>query len=905
MNMELSVFDGCRTESEVRHGLWQLVSDLLPAENRPGREAYPSLPGSHPVYKSVLHDLSFHDIRNHPHPVFILSEICRLLIKAGDQDSFRLCLDLSHKIYSFKCKRNESWYISWLYKGISQIGLKLTNPGITNVLFGMSQKSDHLILPVDRVLGFRALMSAAIMHRNLKMAMKFALDWKASAKQAGLKHESFCSVMVLQIFHLLYGDKEECGCNIQELLTDYPEEWKPCVCFLREWTDSLLCNTCAQTKSFREPYPLFPGLGWHCPEALTKDPVAEDFSYLCELRRNFCNACAIENLSPPDIEHYALCIAQWELPGPLKEFEDIMKQKNADIYHQFSMTRFMGKFRMQRVADSMETGDVIQQNAVILSMDVRSFSALCQEYSSVTMFEILNPLFKIIHDELKKAGGTILEFIGDCIIVLFNVFREQQADMPDIIARAIRCFQQVLTHSAMAMEAGLPEIKVGMGLDKGTVAIGYLGGLSRCHLTVIGNSINLATRIESQTKDVHANMLVSEYCFDSREPDIWKNPEKVNFTIRDLKQIEIKNMKPVHVYAVNPLLRYRVDFVPMGFVAMPEKGVVYIDTGNSCQHGIIDHHFSGHETDSACELVLKKPELLREHIRGVADSKIEFRVHSEPDLDCAATLYAAYDLKDDKKDSRESILEKLGRYVGQTDQGFIPDQEHLADSLYGIFMAHQHLVRKKTSPEKSDLRLLEAGLRVIDAAMYIMERNPDAGFSSVFADEQDWFPKERGLIRTDLAQYEQDISHPESSVYTARINREEKGDSRKVAGLWLHRPGSLFFKQWARTDHRAPGGKGYLLLAVDWSEEKKNRFVISVNPESGTSLKGLGEVLEKHESEKREKENKQRPTEPRRFPADNADPWYFGWGHAFTIVDSPREGTVLTAKEVREIHEGW
>ncbi|MEZ4525689.1 MAG: adenylate/guanylate cyclase domain-containing protein [Desulfobacterales bacterium] len=838
-------------------------------------------------------------------PEVSLSEICRLKIKTGNQDSFRLCLKLSHKIYSFKCEKNESWYISYLYKGIAQIGMHLTNPGITNVLFGISEQPEHLIHPVDRALGFRAVMSAAIMHRNLKMALKFARNWNAVAKQADLKHEFFCSVMALQILHLVYGDREACAQNLALLPGDYPAEWKPGVDFLREWTDSFFSHKPVQTKSFREPHPLFTGVTWHWPEAMTKGTCAEDFSYLCELRRNYCNRQAIENLSVSDIEHYALCTAQWELPGPLKEFEEILKHKNAETHHQFSLTRFMGKFRMQQVTEQREKTEVVQQNAVILSMDVRGFSALCQQYSSATMFEILNPLFKIIHEELGKVGGSILEFVGDCIIALFNVFSEEQADMPDIIAHAIRCFQRVLTHSAMTMEAGLPEIKVGMGLDKGSVAIGYLGGLSRCHLTVIGNTINLATRIESQTKEVPANMLVSEYCFDSREPDIWKHPAKINFSLRDLKIIQIRHMKPVHVYAVSPLLRYRVDFVPMGFVAMPEKAVVYIDTGNACQHGILDHHFSGRETDSACELLLKRPELLLEHIRGIPDSKIEFRVHTMPDLDCAATLYAAYDIKDDKKESRRSLLEKLGRYVGQTDQGLIPDADRLADSLYGIFMAHQHLVRKRSSPAKADLRLLEAGLRVIDAAMYLMEKNPDAAFSSVFVQEPEWFPEERELIRTDRSQYELDISHPESRIYTARINRPETGDSRKVTGLWLHKPGSRFFKQWARTDPRAPGGKGYVLLAVDQSGEKKNRFVISVDPESGCNLEGLGEVLEKQEFEKREKEGKPRPAEPRRFPANNADPWYFGWGHAFTIVDSPREGTILTAEEVQALHERW
>jgi hypothetical protein len=132
-----------------------------------------------------------------------------------------------------------------------------------------------------------------------------------------------------------------------------------------------------------------------------------------------------------------------------------------------------------------------------------------------------------------------------------------------------------------------------------------------------------------------------------------------------------------------------------------------------------------------------------------------------------------------------------------------------------------------------------------------------------------------------------------------------RGLPEPVEGLWLDHPQSLIFKLWVRTDPNAPGGRGYPFLAVDWSQPDKNRFVISVDPESGTDLKGLGELLETAEEKKRTTLGLQRPPEPRRYPTNNSDPWYFGWGHAYTIIDSPREGTVLAGDEVREIHEGW
>ena len=95
-------------------------------------------------------------------------------------------------------------------------------------------------------------------------------------------------------------------------------------------------------------------------------------------------------------------------------------------------------------------------------------------------------------------------------------------------------------------------------------------------------------------------------------------------------------------------------------------------------------------------------------------------------------------------------------------------------------------------------------------------------------------------------------------------------------------------------------------MVVRWPQPDKpdHRIVVSVPPTLKFALTGLGAALEKAESQKRKKMNKMRPAEPKRWSdAENSDPWYDGRSqvHSYTIVDSPREGTVLSVDEVVKV----
>ena len=638
------LFDQCLTGESIESALREYVLRLIGST---GQEIQTVKTDS---LLRILCDLSATDFCRYSDPLTSLALICRLLIKKGTPDSFSHCLRLSHSLHTMERNRGKNHPHSRLFKGISQIGLRLTDIGIKNVVICLSKSETDSLTDLDQCMGYWALMSAAIATQNLKTALKFAKQWLFLSQSAGLTGERFRAELVICLLHLIYGNTDQFFVINKDNYIHIPEQWRYISEFLNGWTENQRFGELQASKPCLEPCPLIAGINWLINDENTGNNfLSKNFAALCDLRRRNCREELIpETLSPEEIERFAVLFAEWELSKPLAVIEELMRQKSPEVYCRYTMTRLLGKYMLAEMMGKKPTDpeNRIVKDAIVLSTDVRNYSKL-SEYAPVGEiidYDLVNPLFKMMNREFEKAGGTILEFVGDRIVVVFNTFRNQQSDIREILTASVECLKRIRTFSMLSRVTGLPEIRVGIGINQGPVAIGYIGGLSRCTLTVLGEGINLAARIESATKTLAvSDILISRSCFQEKNPDSWKEPLAVNFRIRDLGKHPMKNIrKPVHLYGVNPILNYWIDFVPMGFVAHAEKGVVYLDTGNSGEPGIIDHHFPGHQTKSACELLVHQPELLLGHVQGIPSSEIEFRVHTQPDLDCAASLYTAF-----------------------------------------------------------------------------------------------------------------------------------------------------------------------------------------------------------------------------------------------------------------------
>ena len=151
-----------------------------------------------------------------------------------------------------------------------------------------------------------------------------------------------------------------------------------------------------------------------------------------------------------------------------------------------------------RDRDTLQLGGEVREVAMLMS-DLRGFSELSERLGAPAMIGLLNEYPAKMTPVIIQHGGTINEFIGDGIFVLFGA----PFGRPDDAERAVRCaraMQDALAEfNAESRQRGLPELSMGIGLHVGSVVAGNIGSTERVKYGVVGPAVNLVARIQALT----------------------------------------------------------------------------------------------------------------------------------------------------------------------------------------------------------------------------------------------------------------------------------------------------------------------------------------------------------------------------------------------------------------------
>jgi adenylate cyclase len=158
--------------------------------------------------------------------------------------------------------------------------------------------------------------------------------------------------------------------------------------------------------------------------------------------------------------------------------------------------------------------------------------------------ELLGEYLSELTEIVFRHGGTVDKYVGDCIMALYNVPFEQ----PDHARQAVRtalAFQESTRALSARWEARLGiQVKSGVGINTGEAVVGTMGSRQRLEYTAIGDTVNLAARLESITKDFDSPIVISESTYVL---------VKDEFPTRPLGEVTVKGKAiPVRIYAVLP-----------------------------------------------------------------------------------------------------------------------------------------------------------------------------------------------------------------------------------------------------------------------------------------------------------------------------------------------------------------
>lgn len=229
--------------------------------------------------------------------------------------------------------------------------------------------------------------------------------------------------------------------------------------------------------------------------------------------------------------------------------------ENARLYDEVNESREQEK-RVRQMFQKYVPADVVRaalnmrdggrlsskQTATVLFSDIRNFTATSERMQPEEVVSFLNDYLQRMVDIVFEEGGIVDKFVGDAVMAIFGA----PVVKPDDAQRAVRAACRMLTelekfNADQRAKKGV-EIQIGIGLHTGPLIAGNIGSDKKMEYTVIGDTVNVASRVESLNKEMKTELLITQECFDATGR---------SFPVRSMPPVSVKGKaQKLQVYEV-------------------------------------------------------------------------------------------------------------------------------------------------------------------------------------------------------------------------------------------------------------------------------------------------------------------------------------------------------------------
>jgi len=206
----------------------------------------------------------------------------------------------------------------------------------------------------------------------------------------------------------------------------------------------------------------------------------------------------------------------------------------------------ISKFATKEVAEDLLTSGFAlggkHVDASAMFCDIRAFTTIVEAQEPVETIELLNDYYMLMMDAIGAEGGIVNQMVGDGLMAIFGAPVPRENHRQRAVIAACRMVELIGLYNEEQAARGKLQIQIGIGIASGPVVAGYTGTLHRATYTCVGDTVNVAARLESHTKVVDRPILIDEHTLRGLDDEIAVEAHG-DLTVKGKTQ-------PVEVYAV-------------------------------------------------------------------------------------------------------------------------------------------------------------------------------------------------------------------------------------------------------------------------------------------------------------------------------------------------------------------
>ena len=152
-----------------------------------------------------------------------------------------------------------------------------------------------------------------------------------------------------------------------------------------------------------------------------------------------------------------------------------------------------------------------QKNLTVLFSDIRGFTSISEKMTSEELGRFMNEYLTAMSNIVLKSKGTVDKFIGDAVMAIWGAPLEDADHAANCVRAAIKMLAKLKTLQADWAKRGVPDVAIRIGINTGVMSVGNFGSDQRFDYTVMGDNVNLASRLEGANKTYGTGIIISEY----------------------------------------------------------------------------------------------------------------------------------------------------------------------------------------------------------------------------------------------------------------------------------------------------------------------------------------------------------------------------------------------------------